>query len=65
MAQPPHTPGSEQDGRSRSTSYILRCWASTEGHLHARLIQVRTGASYAVATLEALPALLRQLLADE
>lgn len=45
-------------------SFVLRCWLSEEGPLHARLIDVHSGCSYPLADLAALPERIRGLLAQ-
>lgn len=45
-------------------SFILRCWLSGEGHIHARLIDVHSGRSYPLADLADLPEQIRGLVAQ-
>ena len=43
-------------------SYILRCWTGDVGQIRARLIDVHSGATWPVADLVDLPALVRRLM---
>lgn len=45
------------------TSFVLRCWLTGEGHIHARLIDVHSGRSYPLADLADLPERIRCLVA--
>ena len=44
------------------TSFVLRCWVSEDGQVHARLIDIHTRVEYFVSHLIHLPELIRRLL---
>jgi hypothetical protein len=56
-------PGDEPD-LSRHASFVLRCWPSGEGRIHARLIDAHSGRSYPVDDLADLPERIRSLVAQ-
>lgn len=43
-------------------SFVLRCQISEDGHVRARLVDVRTGNTYPLAALERLPGLVKDLI---
>ena len=45
-------------------SFVLRCWIADEGQVRARLINVRSGISHAVAELSELPGLIGRLVQE-
>ncbi|MBN2003461.1 MAG: hypothetical protein JXA21_08910 [Anaerolineae bacterium] len=62
MPKSGHTPETPEPAVTRYASFIVRCWQDSEMHLRARLVDVNSGASYPIANLSDLPAVLRRLL---
>jgi hypothetical protein len=52
----------EKSTSPHHASYILRCWTGDVGQIRARLIDVHSGATWPVADLVDLPALVRRLM---
>ena len=61
---PYQTPPGEEPDLACYASFILRCWQSGEGCIHARLIDVHSGRSYLVADLDELPEQIQRLVAQ-
>jgi hypothetical protein len=56
-------PHDQIDGaRTYYASFILRCQASPDGRVRARLVNVRSGLSWPVNDLDELPDIVRRLL---
>lgn len=62
----PVTPGASPNEQEtlppEYVSFVLRCQTAPDGHIIARLLEVRSGTSTALTDLDALPALVRQWL---
>jgi hypothetical protein len=61
--QPVDPLDSEEMGSPLYASFILRCWIDQSGGTRARLIDVQSGVSHVLTDLDAVPDLVRRLLA--
>ncbi len=59
--QPAHILDEERHKPPTYASFVLRCWTGDAGQIRARLIDLNSGVSYAVADLARLPGLVRHL----
>jgi hypothetical protein len=46
-------------------SYVLRCWRDASGEVRVRLVDVRSGRSYSLSSIQEIPALVHRLAGED
>ena len=55
----------QEEEATRHQSYLLRCWQDASGEVRVRLVDVRSGRSYSLSSVQEIPALVQRLAGED